>query len=347
MNEHFVGNEGFVGNERSAVNESVAVNDLLVVNDLHKYFVIGHTGIIKRTPILLKAVDGVSFSLKHGETVGLVGESGSGKSTIAYTLAGMYQPTSGTATLDGESVFVKGKKRPKQMRKNIRMAFQDPGSSLNPKHTIKQILELPIHMHRPEVDPLSEIVRILDMVDMPSDFMYKNPFMLSGGEKQIIAIARALATEPSLIILDEPTSALDVSVQGRIINLLLRLQRELDLSYLFITHDLSLMRNVANRVVIMYLGKVCEYAEMEVFFSQPKHPYTQMLLSSIPVISKEEEKVKPTAIESRGEIPSPVNIPKGCSFNTRCPFVMDICRVEDPVLKETENGHGVRCHLYP
>ncbi|UCC63805.1 MAG: dipeptide ABC transporter ATP-binding protein [Anaerolineae bacterium] len=321
-------------------------SNLLEVKDLIKYFVIGHKGTLKREPITVKAVDGVSFAVRQGETLGLVGESGSGKSTIAYTIVGMYQPTAGSAHARAQDLFANGKTRPRSLRKDIRIVFQDPGSSLNPRHTIKQILELPVRLHRPEVDCLTEVVRLLDLVDLPSDYMYKYPYMLSGGEKQIIAIARALATEPSLIILDEPTSALDVSVQGKIINLLLRLQREFNLSYLFITHDLSLMRNVADRVAIMYLGKICEVAEMELFFSRPQHPYTQMLLSSIPVTSEEEEQAKPVKVESTGEIPSPVNVPLGCSFHTRCPYVMDICKQVDPVMVETEAGHMTRCHLF-
>jgi peptide/nickel transport system ATP-binding protein len=176
--------------------------------------------------------------------------------------------------------------------------------------------------------------------------MYKYPYMLSGGEKQIVAVARALATDPSLVILDEPTSALDVSVQAKTINLLLRLQQEFQLTYLFITHDLSLMRNVASRVAIMYLGKICEIAETADFFQKPLHPYTQMLLSSIPVISEEEEAFKPKKVISTGEIPSPVNIPSGCSFTTRCPFVMTVCREIDPAMVEAGPGHKVRCHLF-
>lgn len=322
------------------------MTELLKVTDLVKSFNIGYSGTLKRTPITLKAVDGISFSLHQGETLGLVGESGSGKSTVAYTLVGMYKPTSGRAVFKGQELFGKGLERPKLLRREIRIAFQDPGSSLNPKQTIKQILELPIKLHCPDKEPLREVVRILEMVDMPSSYLYKYPYMLSGGEKQIISIARAFATQPSLIILDEPTSALDVSVQGRVVNLLLRLQKELNVTYLFITHDLSLMRNFATKVVIMYLGKVCEYAKMEVFFSHPQHPYTQMLLSSIPVVSEEEEKAKPAKIESKGEIPSPVNLPRGCSFHLRCPYVMGICREIDPLLVETEAEHGVRCHLF-
>jgi peptide/nickel transport system ATP-binding protein len=177
--------------------------------------------------------------------------------------------------------------------------------------------------------------------------MHKYPQALSGGEKQIVAIARALATDPSFMILDEPTSALDVSIQGKIINLLLRLQQEFDLSYLFITHDLSLMRNVASRVAIMYLGKICEVAEAAEFFEHPRHPYTQMLLSSIPVISEAEEQLKPEKIVSRGEIPSPVNIPSGCSFRSRCPYAMEVCQEVDPDMVDTGGGHIVRCHLFP
>jgi peptide/nickel transport system ATP-binding protein len=249
-------------------------------------------------------------------------------------------------SFEGRELFANGLKRPMALRKEIQIVFQDPGSSLNPRRTIRQILELPLRIHRPEVDPLEEIIRLLDMVELPPEYMHKYPQMLSGGEKQIVAVARALATEPSLVILDEPTSALDVSVQGKIINLLIRLQGEFNLTFLFITHDLSLMRNVASRVAIMYLGKICEVADASEFFQHPQHPYTQMLLSSIPVVSDEEEAAKPEKIVSTGEIPSPVNVPPGCSFNTRCPHVMDICEHIDPVMVESGAGHIVRCHLF-
>ncbi|MFQ6001667.1 MAG: ABC transporter ATP-binding protein [Anaerolineae bacterium] len=322
------------------------MTDLLTVTGLKKHFVIGQSGILKRKPITVKAVDGVSFTVREGETFGLVGESGSGKSTVAYTIIGMYQPTEGNITFRGQSLFQGDRKRPSALKKEIQIVFQDPGSSLNPRRTIKQIVELPLRIHQPERDPLQEIVQLLEMVELPPDYMHKYPQMLGGGEKQMVAIARALATDPSFVILDEPTSALDVSIQAKIINLLIRLQEEFHLSYLFITHDLSLMRNVASRVAIMYLGKICEIAEAAEFFRSPYHPYTQMLLSSIPVVSAAEEELKPKTITSRGEIPSPVNVPSGCSFHPRCPERMDLCSRVDPFMIEIEEGHTVRCHLF-
>jgi peptide/nickel transport system ATP-binding protein len=320
--------------------------DILTVTDLKKYFVIGHSGILKREPITVKAVDGISFAIREGETLGLVGESGSGKSTVAYTTIGMYRPTEGSISFQGQNLFEGNKRRPLALKKAMQIVFQDPGSSLNPRRSIKQILELPLRIHRTDENLLEQVVRLLEMVELPPDYMHKYPQMLGGGEKQMVAIARALATVPSFIILDEPTSALDVSIQGKIINLLIRLQDEFQLSYLFITHDLSLMRNVASRVAIMYLGKICEVAEAAEFFRNPYHPYTQMLLSSIPVVSAEEEKLKPEKIISTGEIPSPVNVPSGCSFHLRCPKRKDICFEVDPVMVEVEEGHTVRCHLY-
>jgi peptide/nickel transport system ATP-binding protein len=319
---------------------------ILTITDLKKHFVIGHSGVIDRVPITVKAVDGISFSVREGETFGLVGESGSGKSTVAYTTIGMYRPTFGTITFRGQNLFEGKKRRSLALSKEIQIVFQDPGSSLNPRRDVRQILELPLQIHRRQGNRREQIAQLLEMVELPLDYMHKYPRMLGGGEKQMVAIARALATDPSFIILDEPTSALDVSIQGKIINLLIRLQREFHLSYLFITHDLSLMRNVASRVAIMYLGKICEIAEAVTFFRQPYHPYTQMLLSSIPVVSTEEEKLKPHKIVSTGEIPSPVNIPSGCSFRSRCPKQMDICSSVDPVMVDVEEGHTVRCHLY-
>jgi len=329
--------------------------EILSVVDLKKHFVVGHTGLPHRLPVIVKAVDGVSFSLAAGETLGLVGESGSGKSTVAYTTVGMYRPTSGKLIFEGQELFADGVRaervpaygeRAQQLRKAIQIVFQDPGSSLNPRHTIREILSMPLRVHQRGQNRVEQIVRLLDLVDLPPEYMYKYPNTLSGGEKQIVGIARALASDPKLIILDEPTSALDVSVQAKTITLLLRLQAELRLSYLFITHDLSLMRNVATRVAIMYLGKVCEIADTAEFFRNPLHPYTRMLLSSIPVVSEAEEKLLPGKVVSTGEIPSPVDVPTGCSFRTRCPFAMDICKRVDPVMVEGAPGHNVRCHLF-
>lgn len=318
--------------------------DIFKVNNLKKYFPIGGKDNKNK---FVKAIDGIDFTIKSGETLGLVGESGSGKSTTAYTVIGMYGITDGNISFKGKDIGVETNKRPLSIKREIQMVFQDPGTSLNPQHTVYQILELPLKIHKicPPKDYPDEIARLLDMVELPIEYMHKYPSMLGGGEKQMVAIARALATRPSAIVLDEPTSALDVSVQAKIINMLLRLQKEMNLSYLFITHDLSLMRNVADRVAIMYLGKIAEIAPTESFFKNPRHPYTQMLLSSIPVISEEEEKYKPKRIHSQGEIPSPVNVPKGCSFNTRCPFSMDKCKELDPQMLYFEGNHSVRCHL--
>ncbi len=322
---------------------------ILRIDNLRKHFIVGRKGLIKREPVTVKAVDGVSFDIQRGETFGIVGESGSGKSTIAYITMGMYLPTSGSITFNGRDLFAQGDRRQLDLRKEIQIVFQDPGSSLNPRRTIRQILELPLSIHQPGKDRLTEVIRLLEMVDLPPEYMHKYPRQLSGGERQIVAVARALATDPSLVILDEPTSALDVSVQGKVINLLMRLQRELNLTYIFITHDLSVMRNLATRVAIMYLGRVAEVAETVHFFETPQHPYTQMLLSSIPVLTEAEEALRPVQIRSTGEIPSPVDLPSGCSFHTRCPQVMDHCRQIDPLMVPitvTNSDHIVRCHLF-
>lgn len=316
-------------------------NIILTIGQLKKYFVT-RQGIVK-------AVDGISFFVEEGETFGLVGESGSGKSTVAYTVVGMYRPTEGKIIYRREDISRESKNRSRTMKKEIQIVFQDPGTSLNPTRSIKQILEMPLKVHnisKNHKDRIDKIKELLEMVQLPVDYMYKYPSMIGGGEKQMVAIARALATNPSFVLLDEPTSALDVSVQAKIINMLIQFQKKFKLSYLFITHDLSLMRNVASRVAIMYLGKICEIAPSSDFFKNPLHPYTQMLLSSIPVISDEEEALKPKKIMSTGEIPSPVDVPPGCSFHLRCSKKMDVCSCEDPIMVEVSGGHTVRCHLY-
>jgi len=320
-------------------------NEILKIEKLKKYF---HIGKNKKGPIYVRAVDGVDLNIKYGETLGLVGESGSGKSTIAYTVVGMYHPTSGQILFKGKNIGVEASRRSLSSKKEIQIVFQDPGSSLNPRQTIEQILALPfrIHTQTPKRQLREKIVELLEKVALSPDYLYKSPSSIGGGEKQMVAVARAMASNPSLIVLDEPTSALDVSVQAKIINRLMDLQKEMHLTYLFITHDLSLMRNVANRIAIMYLGKICEVAEAVTFFEKPLHPYTQMLISSVPVITEEEENLKPKKVISTGEIPSPVNIPPGCSFHLRCPYKMSICSKVDPEMIEFSPGHIVRCHLF-
>lgn len=329
-----------VGSLKKGETKLVSSN-ILTVKNFKKYF-ITQQGIVK-------AVNDIDFSIKEGEIFGLVGESGSGKSTVAYTVAGLYKPTEGEITYRNQDISNESKKRSKELKKEIQIVFQDPGTSLNPVRSIYQILELPLQVHglfKNRKDRTEKVKELLKMVELPEDYIYKYPQMLGGGERQMISIARALATNPSLVLLDEPTSALDVSIQAKVISMLIKLQKDFNLSYLFITHDLSLMRNVALSVAIMYLGKICENALSSDFFRNPLHPYTQMLLSSIPVLTEEEEKLKPKKVKSTGEIPSPVNIPPGCSFHSRCSKKRDICSREDPVIVEINKGHFVRCHLY-
>ncbi len=314
---------------------------ILDIKNLKKYFLIAKGQVVK-------AVDDVDLELYEGETLGLVGESGSGKSTIAYVLVGMYEATDGDIFYKGDNIAKTGLHRSLKQKGEIQIIFQDPGSSLNSKRTVGQSLMVPIKIHNKmsKADMNKRARELLESVGLPAEFMDKYPNTLGGGERQLISGARALATNPSLIILDEPTSALDVSVQAKVISKLIDLQKKLNLSYLFITHDLSLMRNVANRVAILYLGRLCEQAPTADFFEKPLHPYTQMLLSSIPVVTAEEEEMKPVKILSTGEIPSPVDVPPGCTFHTRCRDKMSICMKERPVMKEVSLEHFVCCHLF-
>ncbi len=314
-------------------------DNILEVINLKKYF--------KVSKGTIKAVDDISFTVKYGETFGLVGESGSGKSTTGHVIVGLYAPTSGRILFEGADISAGVERRPLSLKKKIQMVFQDPATSLNPKRTIKQIIELPLKVHDIcHGDTSQKVAELLQMVELPVEYMDRYPTELGGGEKQMVAIARALAVNPSFIILDEPTSALDVSIQAKIINMLMRFQKEFNLSYLFITHNLSLMRNVASRVAIMYLGKIVELASTEEFFYNPLHPYTKMLLSSIPVITDEEEAMKPKKIISTGEIPGALNVPPGCSFHPRCPERLEICDKVEPFMLEISSGHLVKCHLY-
>lgn len=297
----------------------------------------------------LTAVDNVNFNIKRGENFGLVGESGSGKSTIGSMIVGTYGPTSGSITFQGDVDITRPSKgREPQLKKRIQLVFQDPGGSLNPRKTIRQILSVPIELYSEKRLSNAEIEArigdILDQVGLPRHYMDKYPRTIGGGEKQLVCVARALAAEPEFIVLDEPTSALDVSIQAKITNKLIELQKKNNLSYLFITHNLCLVRNMCDRLAVMYLGSICEYADTAEFFENPQHPYTQMLLASIPVLSDEEQELKPQKIKSVGEIPSPLNKPNGCPFHPRCPFKKDICTQEVPQMREITPGHFACCH---
>jgi len=314
--------------------------DLLVVENLTKHF--------KTSFGVVRAVDGINFKVRPGETFGLVGESGSGKSTTGYVIMGIYTPTSGKVIFKGKDISTHAKRRPKHLKKDLAIVFQDPASSLNPTKAVRDIVGLPLKVHalvNNDEELGEKVAELLKAAELPpEDFMNRRPRDLGGGERQAVAIARAIATNPSFIVLDEPTSALDVSIQAKIIKVLMRLQRELNLSYLFITHDLSLMRNVASRVAIMYLAQIVEFAPTRMFFQNPLHPYTQMLLSSVPVLTDEEEMLKPKEVTSRGEIPSSIRPPPGCRFHTRCPFAMDVCKVKEPTFVMVESRHHVACH---
>jgi len=319
---------------------------ILVVENLVKYFPI-RGGLFHHQIGEVKAVDDISFNIKSDEIFGLVGESGSGKSTIGKTLVRIYKPTSGNIRFKGKDVFHIAEKELFFFKKEVQMVFQDPKSSLNPRRSIKSTLEDPLIVHKLAQNGHSRkktIKDLLQMVELSSNYMYKYPSELSGGQRQRIAIARALAVKPSFIVLDEPTSALDVSVQAKIIRLLQRLQSELQLSYLFISHDLSLMRTVASRIAVMYLGRIYELAPTEELFRNPLHPYTRTLISAVPVVSEKEQQVKPTKQSKEGEIPSPANPPSGCAFHSRCSLADQICSEQLPELVEVIQGHFVRCH---
>lgn len=297
----------------------------------------------------LTAVDDVSFDIRRGENFGLVGESGSGKSTIGSMIVGTYGPTSGSITFRDEiDISRSSQSREPSLKQQIQLVFQDPGGSLNPRKTIRQILSVPVQLYAGKrlttAEVEARIKGILGQVGLPVHYLDKYPRAIGGGEKQLVCVARALAANPQFIVLDEPTSALDVSIQAKITNKLIELQKKNDLSYLFITHNLCLVRNMCDRLAVMYLGSICEYADTAEFFENPRHPYTQMLLASIPVLSDEEERLKPQKIKSIGEIPSPLNKPKGCPFHPRCPFKKDICSQDTPQMREVSPGHFACCH---
>lgn len=318
---------------------------ILVVEGLKTYFPV-YKGLLKRKAGEVKAVDDISLSIEEGETVAVVGESGSGKSTLAKTIMKFIEPTAGKVVFDGKNMKDINGKDLINLRKQMQMVHQDPSSSLNPRKRIRQILLEPLIVHNVGTAKQREerVRELIDIVELPEEFLERYPHSLSGGQKQRIGIARALALEPKFILLDEPTSALDVSVQARIIKLLKKLQKEFNLTYFFITHDLSLVRNIADRVLVMYLGTVMEEGDVGTLYSNPQHPYTQSLFSSIPVVDENEREMLPMKIPLKGEIPSPSNVPTGCKFRTRCPFAVEKCK-EQPYLKEKRNGTFASCHF--
>lgn len=329
-------------------SEVIEVNEkpLLSVENLKKYFPV-KGGVLKRTTGHVKAVDGVSFEIERGETMALIGESGSGKSTVAKTIIGLHAATDGTILFDGEDISDPADEQLEQMRSRMQMVFQDPTSSLNPRRTVGKSLEVPMKARGvPAEEREARISELLDRVELNDEYLYKYPHELSGGQKQRINIARAISIEPDLLLLDEPTSALDVSVQAKIIGLLEDLQAELGLTYLFITHDLSLVRNFADETAVMYLGQIQERGPTEEVFHRSRHPYSRALLSAIPVTTDEEESYKPQREPLEGEIPSPRDIPSGCRFHTRCPYATEACRNGEPDFNEVEEGPLVRCHIY-
>jgi len=315
---------------------------MIRVEHLKKYFPIKQ-GFIKKKIRWLKAVDDVSFEIKKGETFGLVGESGSGKSTLGRTILRLYEPTEGKIYFKDLEITALSKRELKKIRPKMQMIYQDPYSSLNPRLTVFDIIAEPLREYDYE-DIESRILELLEAVGLSEEHANKYPDELSGGQCQRVAIARALTLNPEFLVLDEPTSALDVSVQAQVLNLLEKLQKELKLTYLFISHDLGVVRYLADKVGVMYLGKMVEVGTIDQVFDRPKHPYTKMLLESIPIPDPTARSIKKRK-EILGEIPSPLNLPKGCRFHTRCPYAKDFCKDEEPEMVEIEKGHFVRCHF--
>ncbi|MGD6901395.1 ABC transporter ATP-binding protein [Bacillus infantis] len=317
---------------------------LLEVNQLKKYFPITG-GLFGKKTGDVKAVDDVSFYVNKGETLGIVGESGCGKSTTGRMLMRLIEPTEGKVLFEGKELTGLNESEMRKMRKEMQMVFQDPFASLNPRHTVEKILEEPLIVHGmgDKKERKQKVKEMLEVVGLSSWHAKRYPHQFSGGQRQRIGIARALMTRPKLIIADEPVSALDVSIQSQVLNLLEDLQKEFQLTYIFIAHDLGVVRHISDRVGVMYLGRLVEITTAEKLYEKPLHPYTSALLDAVPVpdpdLRKEAELLS-------GDIPSPANPPKGCAFHTRCRECMEICTVERPQLEEIEEGHFAACHLY-
>ena len=319
-------------------------NLLLKVEHLKKYFPI-QSGILAKKSGEVKAVDDLSFDVYEGETLGIVGESGCGKSTTGRAIMRLLEPTSGKITFDDVELTDLSSKEMRKMRRDIQMVFQDPYASLNPRHTVGKILEEPLIVHGigNSKERKERVQEYLEIVGLSSYHAKRYPHQFSGGQRQRIGIARALMTNPRLIIADEPVSALDVSIQAQVLNLMQKLQQDLKLTYIFIAHDLGVVRHISDRVGVMYLGRIVELADSESLYREPLHPYTQALLSAVPIPDPTHHREQ---ILLEGDIPSPSNPPVGCSFHTRCPYATDICKFTVPIFRKEKPGHAVACHLY-
>jgi len=320
---------------------------LLKVEDLKMYFPI-HGGILGRVVNHVKAVDGISFEIYEGETVSLVGESGCGKSTAGRAILRLEKPTSGKVFFKDMEITKIKKKQLRAIRKNMQIIFQDPQASINPRKKLTQIIEEALYINKivPGKDRRSKAIELLETVGLGKHQADRHPHEFSGGQRQRIGIARALSVNPNLVICDEAVSALDVSIRAQILNLLKKLQREFQLTYLFISHDLGVVRHISDRIIVMYLGKIVEMADKNSLFDNPQHPYTKALLSAIPVPMPGK---KLERMVLAGDVPSPIDPPSGCRFHTRCPFVKDNCKTEEPILRSAENlkdGHMVACHYF-
>ena len=317
---------------------------LLEVRDVKKYFV-SKGGLLSGPKRVVRAVDGVSFTLGEGEILGVVGESGCGKSTLGRTILRLTDATEGQVLFRGEDVHALSREEMRLKRQKMQIIFQDPGASLNPRMTVGELLREPLELFSPELgeqEKLERIYELMDMVGINRSYLTRFPHEFSGGQRQRIGIARALATNPELVICDEPVSALDVSVRAQVLNLMDELKKKFNLTYIFISHDLSVVHHICNRVAVMYLGRIVEIADKEELYNNPTHPYTQALLSAIPL---PDPTLQRRRIILQGDVPNPAAPPPGCHFHLRCPYATECCRTQVPEQKEIAPGHFVACHL--